>query len=291
MIKTLNMLAAGNDVPIADGRKKFSRMMLIEDIEEHADFKALYKIDAGVLERIVKSMKENGFDESQPVHIWLTENGHKYLIDGYTRYTASKKAGITSLPVYEHSFKSFDETYKYVLGLQVNRRNLDGDELLRNISILSKCEFVQKSTGSKAELIAKNLGVSKRTAQRAMSVEKNADEKMRQQIENNEMTLSQAYTKLHSEKSISEKFQVRLLEVTAKIAWYVMAEMSCGFTAEQLLSDEDFKEALKNPEEFEIPANDIQFLMGLGISKEELQKKFLRDPKKGRGNKKNDSKE
>ena len=291
MIKTLNMLAAGNDVPIADGRKKFSRMMLIEDIEEHADFKALYKIDAGVLERIVKSMKENGFDESQPVHIWLTEDGHKYLIDGYTRYTASKKAGITSLPVYEHSFKSFDETYKYVLGLQVNRRNLDGDELLRNIAILSKCEFVQKSTGSKAELIAKNLGISKRTAQRAISVEKNADEKMRQQIENNEMTLSQAYTKLHSEKSISEKFQVRLLEVTAKIAWYVMAEMSCGFTAEQLLSDEDFKEALKNPEEFEIPVNDIQFLMGLGISKEELQKKFLRDPKKGRGNKKNDSKE
>ena len=291
MIKTLNMLAAGNDVPIADGRKKFSRMMLIEDIEEHADFKALYKIDAGVLERIVKSMKENGFDESQPVHIWLTEDGHKYLIDGYTRYTASKKAGITSLPVYEHSFKSFDETYKYVLGLQVNRRNLDGDELLRNIAILSKCEFVQKSTGSKAELIAKNLGISKRTAQRAISVEKNADEKMRQQIENNEMTLSQAYTKLHSEKSISEKFQVRLLEVTAKIAWYVMAEMSCGFTAEQLLSDEDFKEALKNPEEFEIPANDIQFLMGLGISKEELQKKNIRDPKKGRGNKKNDSKE
>ncbi|SFI85014.1 chromosome partitioning protein, ParB family [Treponema bryantii] len=291
MIKTLNMLAAGNDVPIADGRKKFSRMMLIEDIEEHADFKALYKIDAGVLERIVKSMKENGFDESQPVHIWLTEDGHKYLIDGYTRYTASKKAGITSLPVYEHSFKSFDETYKYVLGLQVNRRNLDGDELLRNIAILSKCEFVQKSTGSKAELIAKNLGISKRTAQRAISVEKNADEKMRQQIENNEMTLSQAYTKLHSEKSISEKFQVRLLEVTAKIAWYVMAEMSCGFTAEQLLSDEDFKEALKNPEEFEIPANDIQFLMGLGISKEELQKKILRDPKKGRGNKKDDSKE
>ena len=291
MIKTLNMLAAGNDVPIADGRKKFSRMMLIEDIEEHSDFKALYKIDAGVLERIVKSMKENGFDESQPVHIWLTEDGHKYLIDGYTRYTASKKAGITSLPVYEHSFKSFDETYKYVLGLQVNRRNLNGDELLRNIAILSKCEFVQKSTGSKAELIAKNLGISKRTAQRAISVEKNADEKMRQQIENNEITLSQAYTKLHSEKSISEKFQVRLLEVTAKIAWYVMAEMSCGFTAEQLLSDEDFKEALKNPEEFEIPANDIQFLTGLGISKEELQKKFLRDPKKGRGNKKNDSKE
>ncbi len=275
MIKTLNMLAAGNDVPIADGRKKFSRMMLIEDIEEHADFKALYKIDAGVLERIVKSMKENGFDESQPVHIWLTEDGHKYLIDGYTRYTASKKAGITSLPVYEHSFKSFDETYKYVLGLQVNRRNLDGDELLRNIAILSKCEFVKNANKHKTDIIAKSLGVSKRTAERAISVEKNADEKMRQQIEKKELTVFQAYKNLHEAKSQSEQVRDRLLNAVSKIAWYVLAELNSGFTAEQLLIDEDFKEALKNPEEFELPENDIQFLMELGIKESDLRKKKI----------------
>ena len=282
MIKTLNMLAAGKEVPIADGRKKFSRMMLIEDIEEHADFKALYKIDSGVLERIVKSMKESGFDESQPVHIWLTEDGHKYLIDGYTRYTASKKAGITSLPVYEHNFKTFDETYKYVLGLQVNRRNLDGDELLRNIAILSKCDFVKESSGYKAEVIAKSLGISKRTAERAISVEKNADEKLRQQIENKEITLSQAYTKLHEAKSQSEQVRERIRTSVSKIAWYVMAELCGGFTAEQLLADEDFKDALNNPEEFELPENDIKFLMGLGIPEEKLRKQ-----KKGG---KNDSK-
>ena len=287
MIKTLNMLAAGNDVPIADGRKKFSRMMLIEDIEEHADFKALYKIDAGVLERIVKSMKENGFDESQPVHIWLTEDGHKYLIDGYTRYTASKKAGITSLPVYEHSFKSFDETYKYVLGLQVNRRNLDGDELLRNIAILSKCEFVKNANKHKADIIAKSLGVSKRTAERAISVEKNADEKMRQQIEKKELTVFQAYKNLHEAKSQSEQFRDRLLNAVSKIAWYVLAELNSGFTAEQLLIDEDFKEALKNPEEFELPENDIQFLMELGIKESDLRKLNKKVPqKRGREEKK-----
>lgn len=292
MIKTLNMLAAGNDVPIADGRKKFSRMMLIENIEEHPDFKTLYKIDEGVLERIVKSMKENGFDESQPVHIWLTEDGHKYLIDGYTRYTASKKAGITSLPVYEHNFKSFDETYKYVLGLQVNRRNLNGDELLRNVAILSKCEFVKQSTGLKAKVIAKSLGVSTRTAERALSLEKNADENLRQQLANNEITLNQAYEKLHEGKSKGERTKLRISEQVSKIAWYVMAEMSDGFTAEQLLADEDFKEALENPEEFEIPESDIQFLKRIGIPEEDLRKKNKRDPqKRGREDKKNDSKE
>lgn len=285
MIKTLNMIAAGNDVPIADGRKKFSRMMLIENIEEHPDFKTLYKIDEAVLERIVKSMKENGFDESQPVHIWLTEDGHKYLIDGYTRYTASKKAGITSLPVYEHNFKTFDETYKYVLGLQVNRRNLNGDELLRNVAILSKCDFVKQSTGLKAKVIAKSLGVSTRTAERALSLEKNADENLRQQLANNEITLNQAYEKLHEEKTKGERTRLRICEQVSKIAWYVMAEMSDGFTAEQLLADEDFKDALENPEDFEIPESDIQFLKGLGIPEEDLRKKT----EKGRRNKKNDS--
>jgi len=267
MIKTLNMIEAGSNVPIADERKKFSKMMLIEKIEEHPDFKALYKIDDGVLERIVKSMKENGFDDSQPVHIWLTEDGHKYLIDGYTRYTASKKAGITSLPVFEHKFKDFDATYKYVLGLQVNRRNLDGDELLRNVSILSKCDFVKNGSGYKAELIAKSLGISKRTAERAISVEKNADEEMRQKIENNEMTLSQAYTKLHEKgkKSKAEIEKEKVKALVSKIAWYVIAEMNGGFTPLQLLEDEDFKEALENPEGFEIPEGDVQFLVELGI--------------------------
>lgn len=291
MIKTLNMLEAGGNVPIADGRKKFSRMMLIEDIEEQPDFKALYKIDEDVLERIVKSMKESGFDESQPVHIWLTEDGHKYLIDGYTRFTASKKAGITSLPVYEHSFKTFDETYKYVLGLQVNRRNLDGDELLRNVAILSKCDFVKNSSGYKADVIAKSLGVSKRTAERALSLEKNADETLRKQIENNELTLNQAYEKLHDEKSKGERTRIRISNAVSKIAWYVMAEMSDGFTAQMLLEDEDFKDALENPEAFEIPENDIQFLMGLGLKEADLRKKNKRDPQKRGREEKNDSKE
>lgn len=290
MIKTLNMIEAGANVPLADGRKKFSRMMLIEDIEEHPDFKALYKIDDGVLERIVKSMKESGFDESQPVHIWLTEDGHKYLIDGYTRFTASKKAGITSLPVYEHKFKTFDETYKYVLSLQVNRRNLDGDELLRNVAILSKCNFVKNSSGYKAEVIAKSLGVSRRTAERALSLEKNADETLRKQIENNEITLNQAYEKLHDEKSKGERIRIRLSNAASKIAWYVMAEMSDGFTAQMLLEDEDFKDALENPEAFEIPENDIQFLMGLGLKETDLRGNNKKYPKKGRGIK-NDSKE
>ena len=155
---------------------------------------------------------------------------------------------------------------------------------MRNVAILSKCDFVKKSNVYKADVIAKSLGISKRTAERAISVEKNADEEMRQQIENKELTLSQAYTKLHSQKSISEKTRVRIHDAVSKIVWYVMAEMSDGFTAEQLLADEDFKDALENPEEFEIPENDIKFLTRLGVPEEELRKKYKT------GGNKNDSK-
>ena len=44
------------------------------------------------------------------------------------------------------------------------------------------------------------------------------------------------------------------------------------------------------PEEFELPENDIQFLMGLGIPEEKLRKQNIKDLKKDRWNKKNDSK-
>lgn len=272
MMKTLNMLSSGNDVPLADERKKFSRMMLIEDIEEHPDFKVLYKINPDVLDRITESMKKNGFDDSQPVHIWLYEK-HKYLIDGYTRYTASRNAGITLLPVFEHKFKDFDETYRYVLSLQVNRRNLDSDELLRNIAVLTKCDFVKKADGNKATVIANTLGVCQRTAERAMSVEKNADEQMRKEIQTGALTVNQAYKKLH-EKTLNKKAEAekgRVKNMVARIAYYVIAEMKGGFTPENLLEDEDFKDALENPDEFELPENDIQVMVQMGISEQLLR--------------------
>lgn len=272
MIRTLNMLSSGDDVPLADDRKKFSRMMLIEQIEEHPDFKALYKIDPDVLSRITESMKKGGFDESQPIHIWLFE-GHKYLIDGYTRFTACLGASITSVPVFEHRFKTFDETYRYVLSLQVNRRNLDSDELLRNVAVLSKCDFVKNAEGNKAAVIANTLGVCKRTAERAISVEKNADEQMRAQIESGALTVNKAYKQLH-EKTLNKKAEAekgRARDVVARIAYYVMAEMKGGFSPEMLLEDEDFKDALENPEEFELPEDDIQVLVQMGISEELLR--------------------
>ena len=55
--------------------------------------------------------------------------------------------------------------------------------------------------------------------------------------------------------------------------------MSSGFTAEELLQDEDFKDALENPESFEIPENDMEFLESLGLKEGETKTKTGRRKK------------
>ena len=49
-------------------------------------------------------------------------------------------SGHETVPYFEHKFESFDNAYKYVHELQVNRRNLESSELLRNVSrLLGTC--------------------------------------------------------------------------------------------------------------------------------------------------------
>lgn len=140
MRNTLNFLTAGNDIPLADGGLQFSKTMLAENIEKHEFFENLFKTEKSVLERITQSMRKNGFDRTQPLHVWHTADKdaeHWYLIDGYTRFAACKHSGIARIPVTVHEeFPDFNAAYRYVLSLQVNRRNLNGAELLKNVSIL-----------------------------------------------------------------------------------------------------------------------------------------------------------
>lgn len=204
MAKRINILGAGPAVPFADGGLKLSKSIKISEIEEHPDFKSLFKIDDELLKRIVESINENGFDASQPVHIWVKtdedETSHNYLIDGYTRIAALKQSGHETVPYFEHKFESFDNAYKYVLGLQVNRRNLESSELLRNVSRLLGTDFVQNAEGKKSEVIAEVLGVSDRTVEKAISVSENADEETLAKIESGELSVNKAYKQEKAKK-------------------------------------------------------------------------------------------
>ena len=88
---------------------------------------------------------------------------------------------------------------------QVDRRNLEGADLLNAVAKLYGTDFIQNAKGKKSEAIAEVLGVSTRTAEKAIAVMKDADEETLQQIENNEITVNKAYEKKHPKKSKSEE--------------------------------------------------------------------------------------
>lgn len=203
MAKKLSMMTNGGaNLPVANAGLKLSKIIDINKIEEHEKFKSLYTINNELLERITKNMKEKGFDQSQPVHIWITTDDsgteHFYLIDGYTRLTALRNAGFTTVPYFEHRFETFEDAYRYVLHLQIDRRNLSGQEFMQNLEILMGSDYVKNYEGNKAELIAKELDVSQRTVERALSVENNATEEQKARIASGEATINEIYKENHS---------------------------------------------------------------------------------------------
>lgn len=205
MAKKISLMTNGtNNLPVANSGLKLSKIIDINKIEEHEKFKSLYSINEELLERIANNMNEKGFDQSQPVHIWIVKDEnqteHNYLIDGYTRLAASKKAGFTTVPYFEHHFENFDEAYHYVLHLQIDRRNLSGQELMQNLRVLMGSDYVQNFEGDKADFIAEELGVSKRTVNRAISVENNASEEQKKRIEKGEASINQIYNENHPKK-------------------------------------------------------------------------------------------
>ena len=206
MAKTLSIVTNGNKggLPVQNAGLKLSKIIAIDKIEEHEKFRELYSIDDDLLARIAEDMKQNKFDASQPVHIWLCkdEDGteHFYLIDGYTRIKAAKMANLPTVPYFEHSFTSFEEAHRYALHLQVDRRNLESSDLLKNIEILMGSDYIQNMKGNKNAAIGEMLGVSEKTVERAKFVEKNASEEQMEAIESGEATINSTYDEIKAEQ-------------------------------------------------------------------------------------------
>lgn len=209
MAKKLSMITSGSNLPVANAGLKLSKIIDIEKIEEHEKFKNLYSIDENLVERIVQNIKENGFDKSQPVHIWISsdDNGisHNYLIDGYTRLQAARLANLVTVPYFEHNFDTFEEAYRYVLHLQIDRRNLSGADFLSNLRELMGSDYVKNFNGNKAEIIAEEMGVSKRTIERGLSVENNASDEQKERIKSGKATVNQIYNENHKKNKNNEE--------------------------------------------------------------------------------------
>ena len=188
---------------------KLSKSIQIEKIEPYSDFQQLFSIDSELEKRIANSISTDGFDNSQPLHVWVKNDDigttHFYLIDGYTRLAAARDAGLETVPYYEHKFETFEDAYMYALGIQVNRRNLDNGELIRNVSKLLGTDLIQNAEGKKSEAIADVLGVSPRTVEKAIAVADTADEDTLAMIDKGELTVNKAYNQKKAASKNKEK--------------------------------------------------------------------------------------
>ena len=149
------------------------------------EFKTLLPINPATLEIIKDSIRKYGYDESQPVHVWKERN---CLIDGHTRFQASKDLGLYDIPIYEHSLgNSLKDVMQYVATLQVARRNLTDAEILT---------FIEKLGiyGLTAKEISETLDISIRKVERARSVLNNATEEQIEQIKSGEKTINSVLT-------------------------------------------------------------------------------------------------
>lgn len=227
MAKKLNIITSGGEdnLPVANQGLKLSKSILLEKIEEHPKFRELYSIDDDLLQRIADDMKRNKFDASQPVHIWTVtgDDGteHSYLIDGYTRLKAARLAGLLTVPYFEHRFGSFEEAHRYALHLQVDRRNLEGADFLRNIEALMGSDYIRHFEGNKNAAIGRLLGKSEKTIERANFVERNATDEQKERIESGEATINATYNDIkqrqYVEKHASDDQKERVASGTATV--------------------------------------------------------------------------
>jgi hypothetical protein len=108
----------------------FTRLVRLEQIKLHEDFRELFPLVPENLEKIVERMKVDGYDSSQPLQVWNSAEG-LILVDGHQRWLAALEIGITEVPCYLHDFGSLDEALEYAVGIQMERRNLsDADRAI-----------------------------------------------------------------------------------------------------------------------------------------------------------------
>ena len=111
------------------------KMTSVVSIKAADPFKTLFPIRPSILQAIAEDIKKNGFDGSQPIHVWK-EKG--VVLDGHTRLQAAREAGLFQLPVFEHSFKDESEAVAYAIHMQRDRRNLTDAELYACVVELDK---------------------------------------------------------------------------------------------------------------------------------------------------------
>lgn len=185
----------------------------VNEITTDPIFQSLLPINQTDLEEITKNMKEHGFEKTKAVCVWK-EKG--ILIDGYTRLTAAKAAGLLEIYKYEKSFETEEDALQYAVEQQLNRRNLNDAGkiiLIEKLDNLKRAgrpgnEETAEEKGKSAEKLAKAIGTSTRSVERTRSVLKNGDEELISKVKSGEVSINKASEEIKKKKKEQENSQL-----------------------------------------------------------------------------------
>jgi ParB family chromosome partitioning protein len=171
------------------GAAVVARMKRVSEIETDPRLSGMFAIRAEILASIVKSMREMGYDKSQPLVLW---KGKGVVVDGHTRLQAAIEAGIPEIPAEEKEFDTLEDAKLYAYRRQAERRNLTPAEILAAAAELQHKDS-RDGSGRASEILAKTLGVSPSTVKHAQTVAHEAPPEIIDEVKRNQMTIDKAY--------------------------------------------------------------------------------------------------
>jgi ParB family chromosome partitioning protein len=185
------------------GAAVVARLKRVSEIKTDPRLAGMFAINSEILASIVKSMRETGYDKSQPLVLW---KGKDVVVDGHTRLKAAMEAGISEIPVEEKEFTALEDAKLYAYRRQAERRNLTPAEILAAAETLQNKDS-RDGTGRASEILAKTLGVSPSTVKHAQTVAHEAPPEIIDEVKRNNMTIDKAYrlTKGKPDKPITPK--------------------------------------------------------------------------------------
>jgi RNA polymerase sigma factor (sigma-70 family) len=164
-----------------------------EFIKVQEPFCSVCPISENMVFSIARSIKEHGYDESQPLIVWKEEN---ILLDGHTRLKALKLVDYDDkVPVMPVSFPDTAAALRYMLSLQFNRRNINDVEVITTSErILNLFNLTNEDEEVKTKLLSEvyeELPISK--VKKVVKVLEYADEEERAAVNNEKATINELY--------------------------------------------------------------------------------------------------
>jgi ParB-like chromosome segregation protein Spo0J len=186
------------------GKKNDVKLFPIKDIIIDPEIAGIFKISNKYLNKIQERIEKYGYNEEEPVVLW---KGTNILVDGRTRYTASKNANLEKIPVFEKEFEDRQAAIMYTFQRQALRRNLTGAEIMTAVQTI-KGRKENDGLGRAAEILAEELGISPATVYQARAILKDASPKDLKEVKEGKKSIKKKYNEIKDRQRPEKEFIV-----------------------------------------------------------------------------------